>query len=62
MKKHAKRLRQALTDSHALAARFDEPGFPLKELELLQDWQRKRLARSYQDLISQQRYAAAGEC
>jgi hypothetical protein len=61
LKKHAKRLRKALTDSHTLAARFDEPGFPLKELELLQDWQRQRLARSYQDLICQQRYAAAGE-
>ena len=61
MKKHAEALRQALTDSHTLAACLDEPGFPLAELELLQDWQRHRLARSYQDLISQERYAAAGE-
>ena len=61
MKPHAKHLRQALADSHALAARFDEPGFPLSELELLQDWQRTRLANSYGGLISQQRYSAAGE-
>ena len=61
MKKHAASLRQALTGSHTLATCLDEPGFPLAELELLQDWQRHRLARSYQDLISQERYAAAGE-
>jgi hypothetical protein len=61
LKPHAEHLRQALTDSHKLAARFDEPGFPLLELELLQSWQRTRLARSYDGLISQQRYAAAGE-
>lgn len=61
MKKHAGRLRQALSDSHALAARLDEPGFPLAELEVLQAWQRKRLARTYADLIQQQRYSAAGE-
>ena len=61
MKKHAELLRQALTDSHTLAACLDEPGFPLAELELLQDWQRHRLARSYKDLISQDRYVAAGE-
>lgn len=61
MKRHAEHLRQALTDSHRLATRFDEPGFPLSELELLQDWQRARLAKSYDDLISQPRYSAAGE-
>lgn len=61
LKRHAEHLRQALTDSHTLAARFDEPGFPLAELELLQDWQRSRLARSYDGLISQQRYRAAGD-
>ena len=61
MKKYADRLRQALTESHSLAACLDKPGFPLAELELLQDWQRYRLARSYADLITQERYAAAGE-
>jgi hypothetical protein len=61
LKPHADHLRQALTDSHNFAARFDEADFPLAELELLQDWQRQRLATSYRDLISQQRYQAAGE-
>ena len=61
MKKHADRLRQALNDSHTLAACLDKASFPLAELELLQDWQRQRLARSYEDLISQERYGAAGE-
>jgi len=61
VKQHADHLRQALTDSHELAGRFDEPGFPLVELERLQTWQRQRLATSYRDLISQERYAAAGE-
>lgn len=61
MKKNAKRLRRALTDNHVLARRFDEPGFPMAKLELLQDWQRQRLAKTYKDLISQDRYSAAGE-
>lgn len=61
MKQYADRLRQALTESHELATRFDEPGFPHEELEVLQTWQRRRLADSYRDLISQERYAAAGE-
>lgn len=61
MKKHAGRLKQALAESHALATRLDEPGFPLLQLELLQTWQRDRLARTYTDLINQERYAAAGE-
>lgn len=61
MKRNAKRLRQALSGSHQVAMRLDEPGFPLKHLEHLQSWQRQRLAKSYDDLISQSRYAAAGD-
>jgi hypothetical protein len=61
LKKHADQLRQALTHSHKLAARLDEPGFPLAELELVQAWQRQRLARLYKNLISQERYRAAGD-
>ena len=61
MKKNAPLLRQALTDSHNLASKLDEPGFPLTELELLQAWQRERLAECYRDLISQERYGAAGD-
>ncbi len=61
MKPHAEHLSNALADSHMLAMRLDEPGFPLAELELLQNWQRARLASSYDGLISQPRYSAAGE-
>lgn len=61
MKRHADHLGRALAESHTLAARLDEPGFPLAELELVQDFQRQRLARTYQDLISQSRYHAAGD-
>lgn len=61
MKKYADRLKQALAESHALAQRLDEPDFPLAELEVLQDWQRQRLARSFKDLINQERYRAAGD-
>lgn len=60
MKQNANRLRRALAESHALAAGLDEPDCPLAELEILQDWQRERLAVSYQDLFKQQRYVAAG--
>ena len=51
MKKYADRLKQALAESHALAQRLDEPDFPLTELELLQDWQRQRLALCRQHLV-----------
>ena len=61
MKKHAGRLRRALSDAHDLARRLDAPDFPLADLELLQDWQRQRLASSYKHLISQDRYSAAGD-
>lgn len=61
MKQNADHLRQALADSHALAERFDETGFPRAELEVLQDWQRRRLATTYRALISQARYGAAGD-
>jgi len=61
LKQNAEHLRQALADSHALAERFDEAGFPRAGLEVLQDWQRQRLASSYQALISQARYSAAGD-
>jgi hypothetical protein len=61
LKRNADHLRRALSDSHALAERLDEPGFPLEELERVQTWQRQRLAGSYRELISQERYRAAGD-
>jgi hypothetical protein len=60
LKKNANLLRQALADSHALAASLDEPGFPLDELKVLQTWQRQRLAGSFKDFFEQERYVAAG--
>jgi len=61
VKRYADHLRQSLSDSHELAERLDAGGFPHAQLALLQDWQRRRLANSYRDLISQERYAAAGD-
>jgi hypothetical protein len=61
MKQYAGRVREALTRSHRLASRLDEPGFPLPVFEALQDWQRDRLARSYADLVAVDRYRAAAE-
>ena len=60
MKKNATRFRQALTNSHLLAAQLDKPGYPLAELEIIQTWQRQRLAGTYTALISEDRYRAAG--
>lgn len=61
VKENAERLKKALSDSHNLATRLDQPGFPVLDLEHLQGWQRQRLATSYHDLISQDRYSAAGD-
>jgi len=61
LKRNAETLRQALADSHALADSLDAPGFPLNELEVLQEWQRQRLERSFQDMFNSERYAAAGK-
>jgi hypothetical protein len=61
LKKNAGRLRRALSDSHALAERLDDSGFALDEFEVLQNWQRERLAQQYRYLTSQKRYRAAGE-
>jgi hypothetical protein len=61
LKQFADRLKKALSDSHKLAARLDEPDFPLADLETVQCWQRQRLATSYRDLICRQQYRAAGD-
>ena len=60
MKEQGERLRKALSCSHQLANSLDVPGFPLMSLELLQDWQRSRLARTYADLLNEDRFLAAG--
>lgn len=46
----AARLREMLARNHAVAERVQEAGFPLPEFEELQQWQRARIARSFQDL------------
>lgn len=46
--------------SHQLAQSLERPGFPLPELQHLQDWQRRRLAATYADLLAQEQYQAAG--
>ena len=61
MKQHAVYLRQALVENHRLANCLDDHDFPLAEFEHVQDWQRQRLEKSYQGLISQERYRAAGD-
>lgn len=61
MKANADRLRLALSESHALAAALDVADFPLARLERLQDWQRARLAATYDDFIAQDRFRPAGE-
>ena len=60
MKPHEQQLRDALAASHALANRLDEAGFPIPELESLQNWQRDRLAVTYADLLNEKQYRAAG--
>jgi hypothetical protein len=60
VKPHERQLRDALEESHRQGARLDEPGFPEQELQLLQDWQRTRLAETYADLLEQPQYQAAG--
>lgn len=53
------RLQGALADNHEIAARIDRPGFPREEFEILQAFQRQRLARSYADLEAREEYRPA---
>lgn len=46
----ARRLRDMLSRNHAIAEAVARPGFPLVEFEQLQEWQRERIARSFEDL------------
>ncbi|MGD8384258.1 MAG: hypothetical protein PVF89_02510 [Lysobacterales bacterium] len=61
MKQNADRLSIALAASHSLALRLDEPAYPLAALTCVQNWQRRRLAQTYADFVSQSRYSAAVE-
>ncbi len=47
--------------NHRLAEKIKDPGFALETFQMLQNWQRCRLTRSYSDLISQESYQPACE-
>jgi hypothetical protein len=45
--------------NHRLAEKINNTGFAIEPFQLLQQWQRQRLAQSYTDLISQESYQPA---
>lgn len=55
----AKRLQEMLARNHGIAARVQEADFPLAEFDLLQQWQRARLSRSFADFARQEGYRRA---
>ncbi len=55
----AERLYQMLARNHALAGEIQASGFPLPRFEILQQWQRNRIATSFEDLIRQEGYRPA---
>jgi hypothetical protein len=55
----AGRLQEMLSRNHAVAERVQEEHFPLSEFDALQQWQRARIARSFQDLAEQEGYRPA---
>jgi len=50
----AERLRTMLARNHELADRVRAPQFPIARLKHLQEWQRGRLMRSFQDLVGRE--------
>lgn len=50
----ASRCHEMLAWNHALAARICAADFPLNTFEILQQWQRQRLANSFSDFMSQE--------
>lgn len=59
LKRNAGRLRVALGVNHEWARVMRNPDFPREALFTLQQWQRDRLAQTYSDFESDQRYAPA---
>jgi len=57
--KRSNAFRQQLLRNHSLAQSIREPDFPMAAFELLQNWQRHRLMRTYQDFMSRDRDAPA---
>ncbi len=58
-KRSRARLREELESCHRQSARLLQAGFPNDLLDILQNFQRERLAQSYADLQAQPRYAPA---
>jgi hypothetical protein len=44
--------RQALMRNHDLALSIDQPDFPLQPFLAIQDWQRKRFKKTYEDFLA----------
>lgn len=55
----AKRLREMLARNHVIAERVQQPGFPLEQFDRLQQWQRTRLSRSFEDLAQHEGFRPA---
>ena len=59
IKPGAQRLRDMLARNHAIAQQVQEADFPLKYFNKLQQWQRARIARSFEDLAQRPGYRPA---
>ena len=59
IKPGAQRLRDMLARNHAIALRVQEADFPLARFNSLQQWQRTRIARTFEDLAQRQGYRPA---
>jgi hypothetical protein len=55
----AERLRGMLARNHAIAERVQQADFPQQAFERLQQWQRERLTRSFEDLRRHEGYGPA---
>jgi hypothetical protein len=55
----ARCLQEMLARNHDIAQRIDARGFPLAAFESLQSWQRKRIGRSYADLVQLEGFGPA---
>lgn len=59
IKPGAQRLRDMLARNHVIAERVQEESFPLAQFNTLQQWQRERIARSFEDLARREGYRPA---
>ena len=59
IKPGAQRLRDQLARNHSIAKRVQETHFPLEQFNGLQQWQRARIARSFEDLARRKGYRPA---